>query len=172
MILDSGGQGTIVGGALSPPRVPGVGRKVVLHIGVLDQPYRTATRAAQATTTGDVAKILEEKYGLFSVFYKAREQGIANSMAVSMVGALEGLFMGRYVDPWGPVTQYIQREFRTFISTKEAERVGMPGVPTKAALRGVNHRLAHPYRRSNPRRPSFRDTGLLMASARAWVTVD
>ena len=168
MILDSGGQAPTVGGSLSPTRTAG---KVVLHIGVLEQVYRTATAKAGAITTGDVASILEAKYGLFSAFYKSREQSIADNMALSMKGALEALVMGHRVDPWGAGTQNIQKEFRDFISTKEAERVGLPGVPTKAALKGVNHRLKHPYRKGNPRRPSFRDTGLMSASCRAWVTV-
>jgi len=146
------------------------GRKLTLNIGVLVQPYRSSGKGVSAVTTGDVAHILEEKYGLFSAFYRTHQKSIADGAASSMQSALEALMLGQAIDPWGPWAQQIQREFRDFISSREAERVGMAGVPTKAALRGVNHRLAHPYRRGNARRPSFRDTGLLMNSARAWVT--
>jgi len=52
---------------------------------------------------------------------------------------------------------------------KEVEKLGIPGVPTKAALRGVNHRLKHPYRRRGAR-PSFVDTSLYMSSFKAWAT--
>jgi hypothetical protein len=52
---------------------------------------------------------------------------------------------------------------------QEIESMGLRGVPTKAALKGINHRLRHPYRKSNPRRPSFVDTGLYVASFRAWM---
>lgn len=145
--------------------------KVTLHIGVVEQPYRSTSKKSSAMTTGDVAQILEAKYGLFTAFYKRYEKRIADGMAVSMQGAFEALMMGHSIDPWGAGMQQIQRDFRDFISSGEAERVGMTGVPTKAALRGVNHRLAHPYARSNSRRPSFLDTGLLMASGRAWMTV-
>jgi hypothetical protein len=77
--------------------------------------------------------------------------------------------MGQRVDPWARGMGKIEQRFRDFISLREVERVGIPGVPTKAALRGISHRLLHPYARSNQRRPSFRDTGLYMNSFRAWV---
>jgi len=46
------------------------------------------------------------------------------------------------------------------------ETLGYPGVPTRAALMGVNSRLK---KRRGKRRPSFRDTGLYQASFMAWV---
>jgi hypothetical protein len=136
-----------------------------LHFGVLVQPYRL-----RGLTTGDVAEFLESKYGVMEAFYRVHGSDVAGAVENSMEGALESLLMGRAVDPWSRGMRVIEREFRDFISSREAERVGIPGTPTRAALRGVNHRLAHPYRRSNPRRPSFRDTGLYMTSMRAWVT--
>ena len=120
-------------------------------------------------TTGDVAEILEAKYGVIGAFVIVHESDIAAALEVSLGGAMESLMMGRAVDPWGRGMQIIQEKFRDFIASKEAEQVGIPGTPTQAALRGVNHRLKHPYRKSNPRRPSFRDTGLYMNSFRGWV---
>jgi hypothetical protein len=87
-----------------------------------------------------------------------------------MQNAIEALFMGRRVDPFGAGMQTIQAKFRDFINSGEAGRVGIPGTPTGAAQRGVNHRRKHPYRKSNPPRPSFRDTGMYVASFRSWVT--
>lgn len=165
--LDSEGSGHASGDA----SVSIAASKLTLHIGVLEQPYRSTSKKAASVTTGDVAQILEAKYGLFSMFYKTYEKRVADSMAASMKDALEALMMGHAIDPWGPATQQIQRDFRDFISSGEAERVGISGTPTKAALRGVNHRLAHPYASGNPRRPSFLNTGLLMSSGRAWMTV-
>lgn len=167
MDLDSESAGHVAGDAASSARAT----KVTLHIGVLDQPYRSASSGVASISTGAVAEILEAKYGLFSAFYRTYERRIADGIADSMKGALEALMMGQAIDPWGASMQQIQRDFRDFISSKEAEKSGIPGTPTKAALRGVNHRLARPYARSNPRRPSFLDTGLLMASGRAWITV-
>lgn len=159
-----------------------VGQKLTLHIGVLDQPYRSTGKNGGVKTTGDVAQILEDVYGLFSAFYKTYEKSITDGIAGSMQGAIEALHMGHSIDPWGAGMQQIQRDFSDFITSGEAERTGFAAysrvktralisVPTKAALRGVNHRLAHPYAGSNPRRPSFFDTGLLAGSGRAWITV-
>lgn len=143
--------------------------RMTLHFGVLVQPYRATAKSAGATTTGDVAEILEEKYGVMQAFYRVNQDIVSGAIAKSLEGATESLLMGRRVDPWGYATQLLQREFRHFISSKQAEQVGIPGTPTKAALRGVNHRFKHPYAKRNARRPSFRDTGLYMGSFRAWV---
>lgn len=160
------------------PSALGTGARITLHLGVLEQPYRAWERSGRGrkrgtilpVTTGDVAEILEGKYGLFSAFARTAEKDIGNAIETSVQSALESLLTGHAVDPWGEGLSKIEERFRDFISTGEAEHVGIPGTPTKAALKGVNHRLAHPYRKSNPRRPSFRDTGLLMGSFKSWVT--
>jgi hypothetical protein len=59
--------------------------------------------------------------------------------------------------------------FSNFLALQEVEKLGIPGVPTQAALKGISHRLKHPYRKSNPRRPSFVDTGEYMRSAAFWI---
>lgn len=179
---DSGSPATASSAALSYTPA----RRLTLHLGVLVQPYRGFGLATgrkgnrthrkrvagviRPVTTGDVAGFLEARYGLMETFYRVRGAVIGQAMEDSIGQALEALMMGRAIDPWGSATQKIQASFREWISSRAAEQAGMPGVPTKAAMRGVNHRLAHPYRKSNPRRPSFRDTGLLMASFRSWVT--
>jgi hypothetical protein len=159
----------------------GIPTRVTLHLGVLVQPYRhwelnpkktkRVKGAVRPVTTGDVAEFLEAKYGLMGTFYKVHEHQIVEDLENSIAGALETMVMRRQPVPipWDAATQKIQARFRDFISSKEAERVGITGTPTKAALRGVNHRLKHPYRRGNPRRPSFRDTYLYMNSFRAWT---
>jgi hypothetical protein len=62
----------------------------------------------------------------------------------------------------------IKTEFNKFIDSKAMDGV-QPGVPTAAALAGVNHRLKHPYAKGNPVRPSFKDTGLFEQSMRSWI---
>lgn len=145
------------------------GARLTLHFGVLVQPYRTRTKKVTGLTTGDVAGFLEEKYGLMAAFFRVHEKDVLKAIEGSLGGALEALLMKQRVDPWGRGMQTIEQKFRDFISSREAERVGIPGTPTLAALRGVNHRLKHPYAKKNPRRPSFRDTGLLMTSFKSWV---
>ena len=146
-------------------RVP---TRLTLHLGVLVQPYRAPGKGVTALTTADVAGFLESKYGVMAAFYRVHQDIVMGAIARSMEGAVESLLMGRRVDTWGSATQVIQREFRQFISSREAERVGIPNTPTYAALMGHSHRRKHPYARG-PRRPSFRDTGLYMASFRSWV---
>lgn len=161
----------------SPGRsTPAIGQSLTLHLGVIDQPYRSRTKKAASVTTGQVATWLEDRYAIMAAFYRTHEGEVAKAVESSLVGAFEALLTGNAVDPWGRATQVIGERFRNFISSQMAERVGIPGTPTKAALRGVNHRLAHPYGRGrpgrprpNPRRPSFRDTGLYQASFRAWI---
>jgi hypothetical protein len=177
-----------------PPIVPGYMTQIVpagrltLSLGVVDQPYAGAhfinemnkrrkkgkafqkNTASSAVTTFDVAKILESKYGIMQAFYNTYEKQIGDAICNSLVGATESLMMRQVVDPFGSGTQFIDQQFRDFISSKKAEQVGIPGTPTGAALAGVNHRLARPYRMRNPRRPSFLDTGLYMASFRSTIS--
>lgn len=166
--------------SLLPSAVP-VGAKVTLHLGVIDQPYRTPnsvgkTRKRQPTkvlarTTFEVARILEAKYGLYSTYYRVHEADIVRALEESLQGSLETLIMRRQLvmNPWARANQVIADGFKDFINSGEAERVGIPGTPTKAALRGVSHRRKHPYSRRNPRRPSFRDTGMLVSNTAVWV---
>jgi hypothetical protein len=158
---------------------------LTLHLGVLVQPYRAAPNKPRrgagarmsALTTADVAGFLEQNYKLMETFYRVHEQDIAGALERSLEGSLESLLIGRIrVDPWGAATQKIETMFRDFIATKEAERVGIPGTPTKASggtpdrVGGVNHRLLHPYSKRNPRRPSFKDSGLYLASFKCWTS--
>lgn len=153
---------------------------MILHLGVVDIPYsgapsrhrRKGNVASGTQTTGDVAGWLEDKYHVMEHFYEQRQDVVVAAVEDSVQGAVESLLMGASfkIDPFGSATSKIEGEFREFLSSREIESVGYPGVPTKAAQRGVNHRLRHPYRRANPRRPSFVDTALYQASFRAWVS--
>jgi len=139
--------------------------RMTLHLGVLVQPYRDK----KGLTTYDVARFLEDEYGVMAAFYRVHQEVIAGAVEKSLERSMESLLMGaKRVDLLGPATQIIQREFKNFISSRAVESVGIAGIPTKAALRGVSHRRKHPYAKSNPRRPSFRDTGLYLASSRVW----
>jgi hypothetical protein len=164
-----------------------------LHLGVLDVPYRKTVPAAQrrvsvktsrggksvrrsiapsgSETTGDIADILEARYHVMEVF--AEETGldlIAGMIETSMENALKDIANGApaSISPTHGAEQKIETAFRQFIDQELMNGV-VPGVPTQAAQRGVNHRFLHPYAKGNPARPSFRDTGLYQASFRAWV---
>jgi hypothetical protein len=161
----------------------------VLHLGVIEQPYDSREpmpaaaifarlkagkppkrRAVQGTTTtGDVATILEAKCGVMAAFMERRGGDVARAMENSVAGALETALMTGNLgaSPFAAAEGDIEELFKDFLATKEIETMGLAGVPTKAALRGVNHRMAHPYAKRDPR-PSFIDTSLYQASFKAW----
>lgn len=165
-----------------------------INFGVLDVPYTNEDEAAKTPkqlrrdrrnniltslglkefhgTTGDIAEILEDKYHVMEIFIEEVGLGkILQAMEHSAQNALEDLFAGR---PPGEISLTLEAEeeiieaFRAFIDQREMDGI-QPGVPTDASLKGVNHRLKHPYAKDNPVRPSFKDTGLYMDSARAWT---
>lgn len=142
-----------------------------LNLGVLDIPYNDEPgRNAPSITTGDVAEILEHKYHLIDTFVAVHEDDIRQAIEDGITDFFDLVARGNFApDPLAPSTSTIEAKFREFLSSGEAERVGIPGTPTKAALAGVNHRLKHPYAKDNPRRPSFIDTGLFETSFRAWI---
>lgn len=142
--------------------------RLTLHLGVIVQPYRSWNKKKMAVTTGDVATWLEKRYAIMEVFSRVHQKDIAQAVENSLGGAIDSLVMGRAIDPWGAATQKIQSEFKDFIASQEAERVGIPGTPTLAALMGINHRKKHPH--TGIRRPSFLDTGMYMNSFRAWMS--
>jgi hypothetical protein len=165
----------------------------VLHLGVLDIPYienqpttpqpkkapkrpgrsrvhKQHAKKYQNISTGDVAEILETKYHIFEVFFREHEADIAKDIENSLGGAIESLLMGGppRLDAFGSATSSIEARMKRFLSDQEMEKLGYPGVPTQAALRGVSHRFAHPYKRRAPR-PSFIDTSTFMSSMKSWV---
>jgi hypothetical protein len=182
------------GGSFAPTKV-GVRStapsRITLHLGVIDQPYneykppkkiRQAKKGkankpiqksdAATKTTGDVAEILEEKYGILDTFAEVKLPKIAQALEESIAGELETLMMGGRPagNPFASAESSITTLMKSFISSGEAEHVGITGTPTQAALNGVNHRLKHPYAKANPRRPSFMDTTLYWQSLIAWFS--
>ena len=169
-----------------------------LHLGVIEQSYgwaappgetklqeglrvsrRKKKRAAvrkllglrSAVTTGDVAEILEAKYHVMETFYELHQEEIGDLIVRSLAAKIETIQQGGYAgydEPFAGATSVIEDEFKQFLSQKVMETLGIPGVPTKAALAGVSHRFKHPYAQ-RAARPSFIDTGLYQASFKAWV---
>ena len=163
---------------------------ITLHLGVVEMPYSSYQAPqkvakvkkgkqnkplkpkgdAATKTTGEVAEILEEKYGVLDTFVFAHLPDIATALEESIAGELETLLMGGStgVNPMQGAEASITTMMKKFISAQEIEHMGLEGVPTQAALKGVNHRLKHPYAKKNGRRPSFMDTTLYWQSLRAW----
>lgn len=139
-----------------------------LHLGVTVLPYADKS----GTTTGDVAEILEARYGIMQSFVDTLgEEAITKALEMSARNAVEAIMMGSNsagLNLTAEGEQEIETAFRLYLEQDEmAGRVA--GVPTQAALKGVNHRLKHPNAKGNPERVSFIDTGLYEASMKAWT---
>jgi hypothetical protein len=182
------------GGSYSAPKVfaRNAPAGLTLNLGVIDVPYANEAKtekiakprkgkankpikvktASGTQTTGDVAEILEAKYGVMDTFAFARLPDIARELENSIAGALETLMMGGVssANPFSSAETAITTMFKQFLATGAIEHMGIPGVPTQAAKDGVNHRLKHPYAKSNPRRESFIDTGAYSAHFIAWIS--
>lgn len=145
-----------------------------LHLGVVDVPYanpprRKGSRARSGTqTTGDVAGWLEAKYHVMEVFFESQQRRVAQDLEEGLAGALESLLMGGPPtgQPFASGLSRTEDRFKQFLSRRRIESMGIPGVPTEAALRGVSHRFKN---KRSGRRPSFIDTGLYQSSFKAWV---
>jgi len=156
-----------------------------LRFGVNDIPYGTAyqtvarkragkppSAAMSRVTTGDVADFIERRYHLMERYCEMRRDFIGQVLAEAMRSKVEALHMGRGPQP-GPLLGTtdladIAEDFRRTLDDRGFDGL-VTGVPTAAAQAGVNHRLLHPYAKSNPPRPSFIDTGLYQANMRVWV---
>jgi len=121
-----------------------------------------------AKSTGEVAEILEGKYGVMQAFYTKHETDIASQIEDVLQGQIENIMAGSPIsaNPLAEATSGIEDMFKQFLSGGEIESMGIEGVPTQAALDRVNHRLK---RGKGPDRPSFIDTGLYQASFAAEV---
>ncbi len=155
-----------------------------LVFGVLDQEYSDA-RGGGAETTGEVARILEDRYQVMETFYETRQDKISGWLAKDATNALRlmlaGKDMGKPRDAFYGATQKIESEFRAFLTRNEMGRLSfLSGAEAEyfrargrafggAAAAGVSHRKKHPYAAQNKSRPVFVDTGLYRSSFRAWV---
>jgi|ERR1700731_401988 len=163
---------------------------LTLHLGVVDIPYvtnvpepqrRVSTRQKRGgpvkaqpskppsggETTGDVAEILEEKYGVMEVYYELHQADVVAALEESLEDQIDSLMSGAPVDTdaFGAAASRIEAGFRDFLDRSEMAYL-VPGVPTQAAQDGVNHRLKL---KKGPTRPSFVDIGLYQSSMKAWV---
>jgi hypothetical protein len=153
---------------------------VELHFGVTEMPYSHSENQgkvkkgrtkgqARLSTTGDVAEKLEEKYGIFALFWEHNADKIVDLLGEGLAGSFESLLMG--APPPSNVFQSgnaeVDRLFREWLSSGAIEKLGVPGIPTKAALARRSSRFKS--KRGPSQRPSFIDTGLYESSERSWA---
>lgn len=155
-----------------------------IHFGVIVQPYRYVKQKLSkkgkvlkkgrkielSITTGEVAEHIEEQYQLFEFFYNDQKDFINEQLLGSLENSIEAIMSGAAVtqDPFGQAASLIEDQFKKMLSSRAFDG-RIEGVATLASKNGVNHRLAHPYAKSNPMRPSFIDTGNFEASFKVWV---
>ncbi|EAU5125204.1 hypothetical protein EA631_12530 [Salmonella enterica] len=135
---------------------------ITFHLGVIDVPYED-----ENTTTGDVAEYLEEKYQIMQTFFDRYSNDIADLMTNDMAASLENMMAGAppAKDPLAESMSRIHDLFVAFLDNTEMN--GLPGVPTRRALKGISRRFKN---KKGPPRPSFIDTGTYQAAMRAWVS--
>ncbi len=152
-----------------------------VKLGVTEMPYSFSENVgkvkkgknkgkAYASTTGDVAEILEDKYHIMEVFWNLHEEEIVSALSTSLSDEFESMLQGKPVSvgAFAAGASEVEAMFQKFLDLKEMDALGIPGVPTAASLAGVSHRFKKPYAKRAPR-PSFVDTGLYESSFRCWA---
>jgi hypothetical protein len=139
-----------------------------LHLGVMDDPYKEGNTAK---TTGKVAGYLEDRYHVMEVFYETHVEKIGEWLTEAISDEVEAIMNGvaPKPDPFYDANKKIESRFKEFLYLREMDGLGVPGVPTRAAKMGVDHRLAKPYAKKNPERPSFIDTGTYESHFFVWT---
>ena len=151
--------------------IPYVERPKVQRIGMPRKGQRPrAARGLSTVTTGDVAEWLEQRYSVMQAFADLYEPEIAAALTDAVEGSIESIQQGAPAshNVLGSALGTIEEDFRQMLDRRVLDGI-VPGVPTKAAEQGVNHRLRRPNARSNGSRPSFIDTGLYQANFHAWI---
>jgi hypothetical protein len=153
---------------------------VELHFGVTEMPYSHSDNLGKVkkgrtqgrdrlSTTGEVAEKLEEKYGIFALFWEKNADKIVDLLGEGLAGSFESLMMGAPASPnvFQSGNAEVDKLFKEWLSTGEIEKLGVPGVPTKASIRRRSSRFKSG--KGPSQRPSFIDTGLYESSARTWA---
>jgi hypothetical protein len=142
-----------------------------LNLGVVDLAYSEASGNG-ATTTYDVAKILEANYGVMSTFFNLYQDKIAQILADSVAAAIQDMANGAPVkSPTFGGEQRVEALFREFIYSNTMQNMMTQaggGVLSQAAQSGVSSRRKKPNAKRKAR-PAFVDTGAFVQSFRAWV---
>jgi hypothetical protein len=137
-----------------------------VELGVIDMPYDYGEEPGK--TTHQVAVELEERYQLFTHFFNTYRDEIFTAVSEEIqLGLINHIKYGAPFDQEDIILGEVVRSFNIFLEREEMAGLGVRGVPTSAALRGVNSRLK---KEKGQRRPSFIDGGLLKANFIAWIS--
>ncbi len=118
-----------------------------------------------ATTTGQVAEILEEKYDVMQTFYDLNQPKIAALVVQAFVNTLESRLQGQPKTPSIP-TSKIDKLFRDYLDSDDWQKT--TGKTIAVAAAGHSKRFKRAYMK-RPARPAFIDSGLYRRSFRSWL---
>ena len=164
-----------------------------LELGVEDVAYSDPD-AKGATTTGEVAEILEEKYHVMRVFAELHGQDISDAIAKDVSNSMDAILHGERISkiPLQSSMGHVESMFRDYLSEDEWQKT--TGQAIAAAQNGVSHRFKDVQsgksirassvasgkvsaadtkivtKKTRGPRPAFIDTGLYSASFRAKVS--
>lgn len=138
-----------------------------LNFGVLDVGY---TDDGGATTTGDVAGYLEERYHIMRVFVETNEDFICEVLADDMAGAVESMMQGRSISEldFPSAMSEIEGRFREWLASGELQNM----LPASQAVSEKTLKTSSRKKsiQQGALRQAFIDSGLFSASFRVWVT--
>ena len=144
-----------------------------LELGVEDVAYSDPD-ASGATTTGEVAEILEAKYHVMRVFAELHGQDMADAITKDLANSMDALLNGEKISkvPLQSAMNQIESDFRDYLSADEWQKT--TGQAIAAAQNGVSHRFKNKNNvpskgKVRGARPAFIDTGLYQRSFRAKV---
>jgi hypothetical protein len=120
-----------------------------LHFGFEDFAY------PDGKTTIQISEVLEAKYHIVEHFFSHYDQEIADIVTEAIHSEEHDL-------------SEVVELFHQFLESREIERLGIPGVPTKAAKKGIKIKAGH-RRAGITSRPSFVELGLYKDSFRVWL---
>ncbi len=142
-----------------------------LSLGVEDVAYSDPD-ASGATTTGQVAEILEDKYHVMRVFVELHGQSIADAIAQNIANDMEAMANNERISkaPLLDAMGKIESGFRDYLGADEWQKT--TGQAIAAAQNGVSHRfkaVKGAKAKARGPRPAFISTGLYSASFRAEI---
>jgi len=137
---------------------------MIVQFGVIDMVYDYGEDPGK--TTFEVAKDLEDHYGIMETFYKVHRADVQREVIKTLTNQLADVIQFDAPMPDEVLLSNTVSRFQLFLTTHEVETLGIPGTPTLAAIEGVNSRFKT---RSDPGRPSFVDGGLYETSFQAWI---
>ena len=145
-----------------------------LHFGQIVVPY------PEGVTSVDVARKLEENYGLKATFYRIKQHQIESQYTQAILDMLKDAVRGVPIHPdpniaFGKANDAVTQMFRDMLNKRGFDGI-VDGAPTLRAEMGISRRFKSGFTTKKIKgkqvrisRPSFIDTQLYRNSSKTWV---